>query len=76
MAVNSYVVPDGSGTESRQISHVSGDSPFVAQHESQESYLRENSHQTSESILIATQDHIHEIPDKFVPTLRLAGVTK
>ena len=34
MAVNSYVVPDGSGTESRQISHVSGDSPFVAQHES------------------------------------------
>ena len=76
MAINSYVAPDGSKTESRILSHVSGDSPFIAQHESQESYLRENSHQTSESILIATQDHIHEIPDKFVPTLKLAGVIK
>ena len=34
LAKNSYLAPDGSGTESRQISHVSGDSPFIAQHES------------------------------------------
>ena len=31
---------------------------------------------TSESILIANQDHIHEIPDKFVPSLQLANVIK